>query len=236
MSDRRRGTSFERQSRALVLLAALWAAGGAALVIANAQTRIPLRELLLDPTALRNVPWYSGIVSNLGILVWTVAAASALGGAWVARETNRPSASRFLGTGGIVTVILLLDDLLLLHSTVLPRLFDIQKPAATLLVVSPAVAWLLVFAGEVRRTRWVILVGALVSFAVSLAADFVLHPAASAELLLEDGAKFLGVLAWGLYFVLTTYDIVRSTIQTAMAATGDVAAPQDRSVSQQLVN
>ena len=53
------------------------------------------------------------------------------------------------------------------------------------------------------------------AFFVSVAADQVLHPTGSSALLFEDGAKFLGVLGWSLYFVLTTHDIVRSTIRAA---------------------
>jgi len=217
MSERRRHISTERQIRALGPLVSVWSMGGLALGIAGMQSRVPLSELLLDPNAVLGVPWYSGLLSNIGILAWTVAAAAAIGGAWVAKQTNRPSAARFLGVAGAVASILLLDDLLLLHSSVLPKLIGVPKSTATIIVVLPAVAWFAIFIGEILRTRWIILAAALTSFFISIAADQILSPEGSTGLLFEDGAKFLGVLAWSLYFVLTTHDIVRSTIQEALA-------------------
>jgi len=217
MSERRRRISTERQINALVPLIGVWSIGGIALGIAGMQSRVPLSELLLDPNAVLGVPWYLGLLSNIGILAWTVAAAAAIGGAWVAKQTNRSSAARFLGVAGAVASILLLDDLLLLHSSVLPKLIGVPKSAATIIVVLPAVAWFAIFLGEILRTRWIILAAALSSFFVSIAADQILSPEGSTALLFEDGAKFLGILAWSLYFVLTTHDIVRSTIQEALA-------------------
>jgi hypothetical protein len=234
MSDRRRRISFDRQLRMISPLVMIWAVAGSILLVAGLQTQVPIRVLLLDPSALGDLPWYSGILSNVGILAWTVAAASAGGGAWVASQTDRPSAARFLGTGAIVAGVLLLDDLLLLHSNLLPRTLGVPKAGAMLLIVLPAIGWLAVFAGEIMRTRWAILLGALSAFFVSVAADQVLHPSGSTALLFEDGAKFLGVLAWSLYFVLTTHDIVKSTIQAAkvrasVAAAGPTTEPSEGS-------
>lgn len=215
MSERRRRISLDRQLRSFMPLLAVWAVAGTVLAVIGMQSQVPIRTLMLDPSALGDLPWYTGLVSNIGVLAWTVAAAGALGGAWVAAQTERPSAARFLGAGGVVATVLLADDLLLLHSKLLPRLLGVPKAMAMLLVVFPALVWLAVFAGEIVRTRWVILLAALGAFFVSMAADQVLHPTGSDALLLEDGAKFLGVLAWSLYFVATTHDIVRSTITAA---------------------
>lgn len=236
MSDRRRRISLERQLRLVTPLIFVWALAGAALLAAGLQTRVPLRNLLLDPVALGDLPWYSGLLSNLGMLAWTIAAASAVGGAWVAQQTDRPSAARFLAAGGVVATVLLFDDLLLLHSNVLPKALGTSKTMAMLLVVMPAMVWLAVFLGEISRTRWAILVAAVASFGTSVAADQILHPRGSSALMFEDGAKFLGVLAWSLYFVLTTRDIAKSTIQaakakSARAATQPTDASQSRSSS-----
>jgi len=215
MSERRRRISFDRQLRMIMPLVVLWTIAGLVLLAAGLQTSVPLRLLLLDTSSLGDLPWYAGLLSNIGILAWTVSAASAGGGAWVAAQTDRPSAARFLGVGAIVATILLLDDLLLLHSSFMPRVLGIPKALAMLLIITPALGWLAMFAGEIGRTRWTVLVGALSAFFISVGADQLLHPTGSTALLFEDGAKFLGVLGWSLYFVLTTHDIVRSTITAA---------------------
>lgn len=192
----------------------VWAVGGAAVAVAGLQTQIPRKELFLDSTAISNLPWYAGVLSNIGILAWAVAATSALGGGWVAFKTKRPSAGRFLTAGGIVAAVLLFDDLLRLHSSLIPKILGVPKSAAMLIVVAPAIAWFLAFIDEILRTRWLVLLAALGAFFGSVAADQVL-PSGDNALLIEDGAKLLGVLAWSLYFVLTTRDIANSTIRAA---------------------
>lgn len=216
MSERRSRFDLSRQLRQLTPLVLMWSLGFSVIAAAALQNRIPLTSLFLDPTALSDLPWYVGLLSNVGVLAWTVAAASALGGAWVAGQTDRPSASRFLGWGGVAAAMLLLDDLFLLHSSALPKLLGVGKPIALLAVVTPTLVWLVRFTNEILRTRWMILAAALGAFATSVGADQLLQPGTS-TLLIEDGSKLLGVLAWSLYFVLTTHDIARSTIRTAMA-------------------
>jgi hypothetical protein len=80
--------------------------------------------------------------------------------------------------------------------------------------------------------------GALMAFFVSMGADQVLHPTGSTALLFEDGAKFLGVLGWRLYFVLTTRDIVRSTITAVTSlqpgTVATVRAEQDATLESML--
>jgi hypothetical protein len=95
----------------------------------------------------------------------------------------------------------------------------VGKPAALAVVMSPAAVWLVVWRDEVFRTRWLMLVGFCAGSAVSLGVDRFLHPTGATALLVEDGAKFLGVVAWAIYFAVTTIDITRSTINAAMANT-----------------
>ena len=215
MSDRRRYFDLRRQARLLTPLLGVWFVGFTIIAIAAIQTRIPRTSLFLDPTALSNLPWYVGLLSNLGVLAWTVAAASALGGAWVAQQTRRPSAARFLGWGGLAATLLLLDDLFLLHSSAIPKTLGVSKVVGLAVVIAPTLIWLARFPHEIVRTRWLILTCALSCFAFSVASDQALLPGPS-SLLLEDGSKLLGVLAWMVYFVITTHDIARSTINAAM--------------------
>jgi len=61
------------------------------------------------------------------------------------------------------------------------------------------------------RTRWQLLVGAVGALSCSVAID-VIGSSASGALVAEDSAKFLGILAWALYFVLGTRDIAESLV------------------------
>lgn len=220
MTERRRGFSLRDQLRNFTPLLVLWFFGSLGIAIAALQTEASLEVLFLDAAYVTGSPWYAGLLSNLGILGWTVAATAALGGAWVAKHTGRPSAATFLLLGAVATAVLLFDDMLQVHSDWLPSI-GVPKLFAQLLVVLPAVMWLLVFHQELARTRWLLIAGALASFVVSLGVDSGLGLTGTTSLLVEDGGKFLGVLAWAQYFALTAKEIARSTID---AATGRAAA------------
>lgn len=194
----------------------LWCAGLVILAIAGLQRTASLDELFLDPAQLTGSPWYTGLLSNLGILAWAVAAIAAGGGAWVALRAGRPTAVTFLASAAMITTLLLLDDLLQVHAVILPET-GMHPTAAQLMVVAPAPLWAWLHRVEIARSRWLLLLAALAGFAVSLGADqFVAVDEASRRLLLEDGAKLLGVLAWAQYFVLTARDITGSVIEAAL--------------------
>ena len=226
-SERRSNQSARRQVRLLKPLLTVWFIGAATITAAALQTRVPRSALFLDQGALSGISWYVGILSNIGYIVWTVAASAAFGGGWVANQTRRPSAARFLFAGGVVTVVLLLDDMFRVHSSVLSKAIGLPKPVSLLVIVGPAIVWLGVFAGEVLRTRWLVLASALAMLFCSIVADQAL-PGGETSLLIEDGAKFLGVLGWMVYFVLTSHDIARSTIGEAMRTrrAGDELPPE----------
>lgn len=243
-SERRRGFSLRRQLASLAPLAALWIVGLTLLFVARFQTVAPLRTLFLDATYLTGSPWYTGALSNLGILVWTSGAVFAVAGAWVARRIGRESAARFLAFGAAATLLLVLDDVFALHAGPLKHLLGGSKHLAQLFVVAPVGLWLAVFWADIRRTRSALLFAALGSLAGSVVVDVGIGLSGDTSLLVEDGMKFLGILAWSQYFAITSRDIAASAISGALsthelasdgptlarAATAEAVAENDRSV------
>lgn len=225
MVERRRGIRIRAQLRLLVPLALAWTVTGIIVAGAGMQDAVPVQNLFLDAAALSDLPWYTGLLSNLGVLCWTTAVVIAACGSWIAFHTGRPSAAAFLANGAAATTVLLLDDLLLLHSDVLPQSFGIPKAPAMLMVIAPTIYWALSNLGEIARTRWTLLVAAGGVLAVSVAADRI-GDRLFDTVLVEDGAKLFGVVAWMLYFATTSYDIARSTVRAAMQAEADVARDQ----------
>lgn len=226
MSQRRSAREVVGQLPSLAPLLMLWVVAALCLMGVGLQQRVGVDQLFLDRTYVANVPWYTGVLSDVGVLVWTAAVVAAIGGAWVAGQTGRPSAARFLSAGAAATTVLLADDLLRLHSSVLPQT-GMSKLTAQLLIVAPAALWLAAFADDIKRTRWLVLGAGLVGLGVSLGVDTVIHGASDTAILAEDGAKLLGILAWAQYLMLTTIDITRSTIRAAMGRDLDRPAPME---------
>lgn len=215
MAERRSNRSHAARLRPLIPLAIIWFVGLALLLGLVAQRQVPYDQLLLDPNNLNKVPWYTGLVSNLGILGWTTATATAFFGSGVARYGNRQAAASMLRRGGVLSCVLLFDDLFQLHVAVKP-LFGVSKSMVYVAYLAVAGWWFVTQFREIRRTRVELLIAAGIAFAGSVIVDQVGADAPGlsdqSALLVEDACKFLGVLAWALYFVMTSRDIVRSIV------------------------
>ena len=210
-SDRRHRVVPADQVSVLIPLLLVWGGGVIVLWAILGASASDDAQLLLDPAAAAGMPWFTGLISNLGILAWTLGAVAAAAAAHIAHLGHRDSAARFLRHAAVVGALLTLDDLFQLHSSVFPKVFGLPK-GAVLFVYGVGVAiWALTHAVEIVRTRWGLLFAAGVGMSLSIAVDQ-LSTGQDWALLAEDGAKFLGILAWAAYFTLTARDIALSVV------------------------
>ena len=182
-------------------------------VIAVAFTSSNPERLFFDP-AYSSVDgkWYVGVVSQLGILGWSIAVLSAAWSAWFARHVGRPGAARFLMRGAAVTAMLLFDDLFATHAVV-SSVLSLPKALVELVVVGPTGWWIVRHRTDVLRTRWPLLLAAVAALSASIVVERLTGNSMGARATLaEDGPKFLGILAWAAYFSLTSLDIARSVL------------------------
>ena len=198
----------------VVPLLAVWGFG--TLVLGASAAHGKVDQLFLDPAYVNGGAWWTGLVSQLGVLGWTIAVVSAAWAAWIARHTGRSSAARFLARGALASLVLLTDDLFGVHS-MFWVLGPLGKPFGLALVLSPVAAWLWFFRTDILRTRWMLLAGAFLGNALSILGDTLGQGSISDQaVLFEDGPKFLGILAWATYFIASTYDIARSALRSAI--------------------
>lgn len=164
-----------------------------------------------DQTPLQRLhqPFYLGLLSNLGALLWCTAAAITLfSSCSVARAQVDATAIGFLRGVGILTLLLLIDDLLMVHETILPQYLHL--PDKSLYVVYGGyMCWLVlrfrhfIFA----RTEYPLFIIAGGCFAVSIAMDIDLIPGKIAT---EDLFKIFGIISYCYYCVLTSAGVIRS--------------------------
>jgi len=193
-------------TQALKALAALWILPLLVLFWLKGQGTLTIQRLTVDPSALAGVPAYTGILSNLGVVLWFSCASILLFSA-----RNR----RFLLLPGLLTLVLGLDDGLMLHEELLPHWLGVSDR-----VVQPGFyaiyAALLGF--TMRKLRpWMkepqvlILLAASLCLGASVSVDMVIesnllsprHPLMLDEgyaMWLEDGLKLLGIVAWWGYW------------------------------------
>ena len=178
------------------------------------QDVVPEEDLLLDPTFTGGLPWYTGLVSGIGVLIWTTAACAAAAGAFVSYLGGRRNAARFLAQGAVLALLLTLDDLFLLHGVV-GSMTGIGKPFNLLFVPGAVIVWAIGHHRELSRTSYQLLFAAGAALFCSAASERFPGGDVGPRLLVEDGFKLLGILAWTTYFVVTAAAIVRSVIADA---------------------
>ena len=179
----------------LTLLAVLWF-----------QRTLDLGDLMRDPASTHGSPLHVGLVSNLGVLVWFSAASVCLFTAAVLVATARRDALFFLASG-LLTLVLALDDFLMLHEFIG---WALSVPEAAILggYGLLTLGWFAIFWRAIRQTDHLLLVLALCLFAFSLLPDVpeirALYFSERLMRLLEDGGKLLGIVTWTAYFVQTS--------------------------------
>lgn len=222
--ERRQARTAREKARVAVPLLVAWGAGLTVMATVAGQSQDRAGQLLMDPSFTLGTRWYTGLVSNLGILAWTVGAAAAFAGAWLCRLGGRSRASKFLVGGGAVGSLLLLDDLFQFHSVLLPSELNAPKFLGVMILGGAMAWWLISHAREIRRTHVHLLLAAGAGLALSFVIDAIYAPVPGQGWnIIEDGAKFLGILAWSTYFVVTTRDISRSVFVDALMTWPDAA-------------
>ena len=165
--------------------------------------------LLRDPMAVARDPelccaYYSGAVSNLGILLWAAAAAIA---AFAASLTPVKEMRRFLIATSALTAFLMIDDLFMLHEEALPGL-GAPEPAVYAFYLACAAAYGLIYFRRIFAGRAALAILAALAMSASLVEDQtkVLWPIHD---FVEDGAKLGAIYCWFLFVILRSRDAVR---------------------------
>lgn len=203
------GASSVRLTALLVWLPLIFVLGMA--LVVTSQTNVTMRELTQDPTTVLDGPFYVGYVSNLGNILWAAAVAICAFVVLVLQRGDRDGARRFFAWSGLFTAVLMIDDLFLLHDEVLPRHAGISGELYGILYVLSMAAYLVLFRWRLLAANYVLFGVALMFFGISVVVD--LGSSALADvapsnlvLLVEDGAKVLGIGTWMAFFATTGRD------------------------------
>jgi len=174
----------------VIILGAIYAAG------------IPLAWLTRDPLAIMGGEFYVGSISNFGILFWCGAAtislftAGLLGRSEEAREDRK-----FLLFGGLLTLLLCLDDLYMFHETVFPRYFHLKEGLVVLSYGVLLMAYVWRFRKTILESRFLLLLLASLFLGVSAVVDRLVHDTFPLRHLIEDGSKLFGIVSWFAYYL-----------------------------------
>lgn len=169
--------------------------------------------LTRDVAAITGVNPFTGIISNLGILIWCAAAAICLFGSLILRG-EKPAQSIFLTYSGYLTAALMFDDLFEFHESLAHHYLGIDQSVVIIIYIAATMSYLFYFRRAILESDYFFFITALFLFAVSVSVDQILEPWLEAMgswmFLLEDGSKFIGIISWCAYFLQISFNYVVS--------------------------
>lgn len=168
-----------------------------------------------DPVQILNAKPYIGIISYTGIILWCAAAAILLYSSKIYRiKGAHDKGGSFLFWGGTLTSVLLIDDLFMFHDNIMPVYFNIDDKVFFAFYFLAVIAMAYFFFDRILKSDYILLVLSFVllgsSGFIDVFVKFGLNVPHSS--VLEDGTKFLGIVAWFSYFTRESYRSITSMI------------------------
>lgn len=200
--------------RSVVIAYALAGIPLLAVVLGKLLWDIPPGDMLRDPAQVMDAPVYTGVISNLGLVLWGSTATLCVLAASLSRRLRG-----YWTYAAALTLLLFADDWLLLHDEVLPDAFGLPDLLVYAVYGLAVIFYLLRYRAVLLAGEWVLLLAALGWFAVSVGVDQLDGIVEVPGLYLwEDGAKLLGIVTWLLFHGrLARADLIASITGTAAA-------------------
>lgn len=174
-------------------------------------------DLVRDPNAIAHNPGYFGLVSNIGVILWIVGAATALQAFAATGAEGATPLQRTLLAGGLFAALMGIDDFLMLHEAVATT----GIPEEVVLVPHMLVLYTLCYYAYAVRaaTPRLLLVGSVLSMGLSFAADMAPIHVGGATFV-EEAFKLVGILFLTAYLVAISHKALRQSGATQRPAIG----------------
>jgi hypothetical protein len=190
-------------------------------VIFSSINDVPLCHLTRDTTVVAKVPSYTGIISNIGIMLWCFTSAIYLFTSTVLRNNGEMHSERvrFLLSAGLFTLFLMLDDAFLFHERIYPTYLGLSNNVVFILYGIISMILISVFKRSIFEVNYILFFMGFGLLAGSVIADkihdfklFYLFGIHSSEIkyFIEDSLKFLGIAGWFGFFTVTCLEALSS--------------------------
>ena len=165
---------------------------------------VPVSRFTRDPAAITRVSPFVGVISNIGILFWCSTTAVCFLTAAVHFRKGSATVARFLFAAGLLTLLLLMDDLFMFHERMFPKVLKIPQNLVYVAYIGLILGYFVKFRSVLLRTEFVVLFAACGFLGLSMMADVFLLQRGM-QFLYEDGLKLFGIVSWFIYFSKTCF-------------------------------
>ena len=171
-----------------------------------------------DVNGIYNAPPYIGMLSNTGIILWsfTVAILFATFKLSLILDKNKAQSKFLLFTGGL-SLLMLIDDLFMLHEYVIPIYFHLHDSLFYFIYGLSVILICFFYFNLILKTDYILFLAAFLLFALSgffsESVDY-FGIKVPQQHFFEDGTKFIGIVSWFFYFVRTCYRYIINLLRT----------------------
>lgn len=174
--------------------------------------------VVLPTLQLRGIlPFFAGVASNIGLLFWNATLVLCFFSYYLLRKKETlgkiPS---FLLFSGLLTTLLLLDDLFLFHEALLQFLMKpihVDEKITFSIYGLLAVALFVKFRGIIPETDYLFLLLAFVFFGVSLFVDLWVGELMDDSYFIEEVPKLYGIISWFGYYSVVSYRAIKNDLE-----------------------
>ncbi|MEA5574219.1 hypothetical protein [Calothrix sp. UHCC 0171] len=174
-------------------------------VAVAAFSEVTMDRLTRDVVVIAEIHPLSGALSNLGILLWCVAASVCTFVAVAIRDKVPRSAFLFLLASALLSGWLLFDDLFLFHEDLASRYLGLSERVVICALGIFVSTYLVAFRKTILKTNYLLLIIAFGFLVSSVLVDVLLERflwgIGHWTFLVEDGLKWLGISYWCSYQV-----------------------------------
>lgn len=186
-----------------------------AVFLAKIFFNINISVLMRDPAYIAGHSPLTGIVSNLGGIIWFCSATICLFSAVVLYGYKSKNIFVFFLCSGLLSLYLGLDDFFMFHEYLASRYLGIRENYILLSIGILVIAYLARFWKLVLSMEYRFFLLSLVFLCASVFIDVIPKSLVVSYgdwiLLYEDGCKFLGIASWLSYFFGISYTIIRNS-------------------------
>ncbi|MBL7129669.1 MAG: hypothetical protein ISS16_11885 [Ignavibacteria bacterium] len=182
------------------------------LVILSLQAFVSFPYFSIDPILLiEDGKPYFGFLSYIGILLWCSTATVCIYSSFILKKFNCESEwIKFLLASGLITTMMLVDDLFLFHEYI-PNYIPINEKIIFSIYGIIILIFLIRFRKKIiNNTKFLSLIVSFFFFGLSMIVDVFHDDTLAFHYSFEDGFKLLGIVSWFIYFTGTSFNSLTS--------------------------
>ncbi len=188
-----------------------------AIAMINRIYQIPFAQLTGDPVALAEMHPLSGVLSNLGVILWCVATSICAFSATLLRTVGTKKLFLFLLYSSLLSAYLLFDDFFQFHEDISSSI-GLNQKVTYILLATAVITYLIYFKKILLQTNIIPFFIALAFLFLSVFIDTIVYKVFGSQLgdwlyFIEDGAKWIGIVFWCYYFYNTSYQFILKNIR-----------------------